>query len=87
MRVCVRCVGFARIPESAVMLASSFPGHSTIDFLKHLVQAVAKFPARVMLLKLPDIADPPDMVADAVLLLVLPFQFTATHLFAQIDRF
>ena len=60
-------------------------GHSAIDFVKDFEQAVAKFPTRIMFLKLPDIADPPDVVADSVLLLVLPSQFSAAHLFAQLN--
>ena len=39
---------------------------------KGFAQAVAKFPVRVVLLEFPDVADPPDVVADSIRLLVLP---------------
>jgi hypothetical protein len=70
---CARCVQASMmISDSAVILGSSSPGHSAIDFVKHFAQSVAEFPTRIMFLKLADITDPPDVVADAVLLLVLP---------------
>jgi hypothetical protein len=41
-----------------------------MDFFQNFSQTIAKFPGRVMLLKLSDIADPPDVVANPVRLLV-----------------
>ena len=43
-----------------------------MNFLQDLAHPVSEFPSRIMVLKLPDIADPPDMVADSVRLLVAP---------------
>src|SRR2546423_9532759 len=40
-----------------------------------------------MLLKLSDIADPPDVIADSILVFVFPVQFAAADFFTEIDRF
>jgi hypothetical protein len=44
-----------------------------VDFRQNFVQAIAEFPMRIMRLEFPHIADPPDVVADAVVLDVRPF--------------
>ena len=40
-----------------------------------------------MLLKLSDVADPPDVIADSIFVFVFPVQFSAADFFAEIDRF
>src|SRR5438067_124213 len=42
---------------------------------------------RIMLLEFPNIADPPDVVADSVFLLVTPLQSSAADFLAQFDGF
>jgi hypothetical protein len=43
-----------------------------VDFFDNFSQTMPKFPARIVLLKFPNIADPPDVVADPVRLLIAP---------------
>ena len=43
-----------------------------INFVQNFSQTVAKFPSGIVFLKSPDIADPPDVVADPVRLFVAP---------------
>jgi hypothetical protein len=43
-----------------------------MDFFESFSQTIAKFPARIVFLKFPHIGDPPDVVSDAVRLLVVP---------------
>src|SRR5881227_3895922 len=40
-----------------------------------------------MRLKFPDIADPPDVIADAVALLIMPGEFAAANFFTERNRF
>src|SRR6516162_6851107 len=56
-----------------------------VDFLQDFAQAVAEFPFRIMLLKLAHVADPPDVVADAIVLDVGPFELFTTNAFAFVD--
>jgi hypothetical protein len=42
------------------------------DLFQNFPQSEAKFPLRIMRLKFPHIADPPDVIADAIALLVMP---------------
>jgi len=58
-----------------------------MNFFKNFVDPVAKFPRWIMCLKLLHIADPPDVVADAVVFDVGPLEFPAADLFAEVDRF
>ena len=58
-----------------------------MDFIENSVQTVAKFPIRIVLLEFPNVADPPDVIADTVCFFVLPFQFPAANLFAELDCF
>src|SRR2546429_3709164 len=67
-------------------------GRSTVlnrteDLLQNFAQSEAKFPLRIMRLKFPHIADPPDVIADAVGLLIMPGELAAADLFTQRDRF
>src|SRR6266513_2886901 len=57
------------------------------DLLKNFPQSEAKFPLRIMRLKFPHIADPPDMIADAVGFLIMPGEFAAANFFAERNRF
>jgi hypothetical protein len=43
-----------------------------VDFFDNFSQTIPKFPARIVLLKFSNIADPPDVVADPVRLLIAP---------------
>src|SRR5437764_655628 len=58
-----------------------------MDFLEYLAQTVTEIPCWIMLLKFPHIADPPDMVANPVLLDVLPGEFASAHFLTKLDRF
>src|SRR5437660_2597152 len=67
-------------------------GRSTVlncaeDLLQNFPQSEAKFPLRIMRLKFPYITDPPDVIADAVGLLIMPGEFAATDFFTQRNRF
>ena len=62
-------------------------GESFVNFVERFAQVITKFPTWVMLLKLADVANPPDVIANSVFLLVFPSHFPATDLFAQTDRF
>ena len=60
--------------EKITALSSFYIGRDRdVDFVEHFAQAVTKFPSRIIALKFADIADPPNVVANPVLLLVLPF--------------
>src|ERR1700728_2983055 len=48
-----------------------------VDFRQDFIEAVAEFPVGIMRLEFPHVADPPDMVADAIVFDVSPFQFFA----------
>src|SRR5665213_193265 len=58
-----------------------------MDFVKNFLEAVAKFPIRIMRLEFPHVADPPNVVADAIILDVSPFQFFAADAFALVNCF
>src|SRR6266480_5979685 len=60
-------------------------GKSFVNFVERFAQAITKFPTRIMLLKFADVANPPDVIADSIFLLVFPFHFPAADLFAQAD--
>src|ERR1017187_4900682 len=63
-------------------------GHAGVmDFFENPPQGVLKFPGGIVTLEFPHVADPPNMVADAVVFLVSPFQFATADLFAQVNRF
>src|SRR5438477_6829624 len=67
-------------------------GRSTVldcaeDLLQNFPQSEAKFPLRIMRLKFPHIADPPDVIAAAVGLLVMPGEFAASDFFTKRHRF
>src|SRR5207248_11108772 len=57
------------------------------DLLQNFAQPEAKFPLRIMRLKFPHIADPPDVIADAIALLVMPGEFAAADFFTKRNRF
>src|SRR3954462_3736737 len=57
-----------------------------VNLFQDLVQAVTEFPLRIVLLKFPHVAHPPNVIADAISLFVIPGQFSAADLFTQIDR-
>src|SRR5881398_1766787 len=57
------------------------------DLLQNFRQSEAKFPLRIMRLKFPDIADPPDMIADAVGFLVVADKLATADFFTQRNRF
>lgn len=46
--------------------------HGAMDFFKNLPQAVTKLPVRIVFLEFSHIADPPNVVADAIVLFVFP---------------
>ena len=54
-----------------------------MDFFHDFLQAVLKFPAGVMGLKLPHVADPPDVVADPVFIYIFGVKFSTAYSFAQ----
>src|SRR5438132_13842999 len=56
------------------------------DLLQNFAQPETKFPLRIMRLKSPHIADPPDVIADAVDLLIMRGELAAADLFTQRDR-
>jgi hypothetical protein len=58
-----------------------------MDFFDNFSQTISKFPPRIVLLKFPHIADPPDVVAEPVRLLIDPRQFAAANFLTQIDCF
>src|SRR4029450_2353788 len=58
-----------------------------VNFLENFLQPVAKVPLRVMLAELADVADPPDVVADSVVLDIFPREFSSANFFAKLDRF
>src|SRR5437870_12052477 len=58
-----------------------------MNFLENFAHVVAKFPVRIMRLKLTHVADPPDVVADAVGFLVPPVYFFAADFLAHLDGF
>src|SRR5438874_8251420 len=67
-------------------------GRSTVlncaeDLLQNFPQSEAKFPLRIMRLKFPHIADPPDVITDAVGLLIMPGEFAAADFFTKRNRF
>src|SRR5947208_13377086 len=67
-------------------------GRSTVlncaeDLLQNFPQSEAKFPLRIMRLKFPHIADPPDVIADAIALLVMPGEFATADFFTKRNRF
>src|SRR5471032_72206 len=57
-----------------------------VDFRQDFLEAVAELPVGIMRLEFPNVADPPDVVADAVVLNVSPFQFFAADAFALVNR-
>ena len=57
-----------------------------MNFRQDLLDSVAEFPVRIMRLEFPHIADPPDVVADPVVLFVSPVQFFAADAFAFVNR-
>ena len=46
-----------------------------VDFLENLAQPVTEIPFRIMLAEFPHVADPPDVIADAIVLDVFPGEF------------
>ena len=46
--------------------------YGAMNFFKNLAQTVAEFPVRIMRLEFSDIADPPNVVANAIGFLVVP---------------
>src|SRR5881275_74675 len=57
------------------------------DLLQNFAQPEAKFPLRIMRFEFPHITDPPDVIADAVSLLIMPGEFAAADFFTQRNRF
>src|SRR5438477_7607990 len=67
-------------------------GRSTVldcaeDLLQNFPQSVAKFPLRIMRLKFPHITDPPDVIPDAIALLIMPGELAAGDFFTKRNRF
>src|SRR5674476_1071926 len=58
-----------------------------VNLLQNRFQIELVFPIGIVLLKFPHVADPPDMVADAVVLDVSPVEFFAADFFAERNRF
>src|SRR5947209_13214858 len=67
-------------------------GRSTVlncaeDLLQNFPQSEAKLPLRIMRLKFPHIADPPDVIPDAIALLKMPGEFAPADFFTKRNRF
>src|SRR5665213_2718881 len=75
-------------PPVIKMLSGGFISRDArgVDFRQNFLQAVSEFPVGIMRLEFPHIADPPDVVADAIVLDVSPFQFFAADAFAFVNR-
>src|SRR6266446_9397987 len=58
-----------------------------MNFVQNFSQTILKLPAWIVFLKFPHIADPPDVIPDAVRLLVSPSQLASADFFTQIDCF
>src|SRR5439155_22660961 len=58
-----------------------------MNLFENFAHPVAKFPVWIMRLELSYVADPPDMVADAVVFFVCPLYFSAADFFAHLDCF
>jgi len=56
-----------------------------MNFLQDFAHPMAKFPAWIMRLKFSHVADPPDMIADAIGFFVAPIQLFAADFFAHCD--
>src|SRR4051794_16163442 len=61
--------------------------HRAINLVQDLAHPVTELPARIMRLELSHIADPPNVIADAIRLLVAPIQFLSADLLARLDGF
>jgi hypothetical protein len=57
------------------------------DLLQNFPQSEAKFPLRIMRSKFAHITDPPDVIADAIALLIMPGELAAADFFTQRNRF
>ena len=58
-----------------------------MDFLQNPPQAVLEFPFRIMVLEFSHVADPPNMIANAIVLNVSPIQFLSADPFAKLHGF
>jgi len=58
-----------------------------MDFFEDFPEAVAVIPVRIVILEFPDIADPPDVVADAIVFLVGPAERFPADFLAEVDGF
>src|SRR5205814_8403245 len=56
-----------------------------MDLFENFAYPVAKLPVWIMRLELSHVADPPDVVADAIGFIVGPVQFFAADFFAHLD--
>src|SRR5215475_6720274 len=57
-----------------------------MDFRENSAQVITEFPVRIMALKLPNVADPPDMITNPIRFFIAPLQFASADLLAKIDR-
>lgn len=62
-------------------------GILTMDLVQDVADIVRQIPFRVMSLELRDVTDPPDVISDAIGLLICPVQSSSGNLLANIDRF
>jgi hypothetical protein len=67
-------IGDASSVPSVTISLSSFRALTdcTMNFFQNFPKTVAKFPGGIVLLKFSHVADPPDVVADTVRLLIAP---------------
>src|SRR6516225_4151108 len=63
---------------------AKFSSKGLVNFLKDLPQTITKLPPWVMALKFCYVTNPPDMITNSILFLVVPLQFFATNSFAQL---
>src|SRR5450631_1923739 len=77
LRCSARLLPTKPAPPVIKMLSGAFISGDTrgVDFRQNFLEAVAEFPVRIVRLEFPHVANPPDVVADAVVLDIRPLQF------------
>jgi len=79
--------GHGRCDSGSGASASGAEGLAGGDFFKNVIEVVGDFPVGVMGLEFGEIGDVADVVADAVLLDIVPVEFLARELFGAFDGF
>src|SRR5665213_2425973 len=75
-----------QMPVLRIFMRISTGNNGLVNLFQNRLQVKSVFPVRIMSLKFPHVADPPDVVADAVVLDVSPRKFFAANFFAERNR-